>query len=124
MSVYLRMGTIPVRMAGTEITSAAPTWIRPPDWLVMPNTGSEEFIGLFAVYTGSSNFVALIASGSYWVDWGDGVSSSYSASQTAEYSHNYGTLPSSSWSSGSISGSGMGYRQSLVRVTPSGSAKL
>jgi hypothetical protein len=138
MPLRLYLGSIPVTIGGFPTTTVitGSQWIRPVDWLAMPSTASDGFIGLLAVYTGSSNFVALSSTvwdpinsvtGSYWVDWGDGTSASYFSTQTAQYSHSYDALPSSSYSSGSdgMGNSGsMGYRQALVQVTPSGSGTL
>ena len=125
MSLSLFLGNQLVTIGGSILpTITSSGWIRPTDWLPMPNTSSEEFIGLLAVYTGS-NFIALSASGSFFVDWGDNTpSQSYASNATASYSHSYDNLPASSYSSGSNgkgNPAGMGYRQALVRVRPSGS---
>ena len=125
MATQIRLGANLVNVNGitsgtSSITSSAvaPYWTRPADWLAIPTTGSQEFCGLYAVYS-DSNYVALSATtnNSYSVDWGDGTSSYYSSSATAEYSHNYTTISTSSYCS-------RGYRQCYIRITPSGSANL
>lgn len=116
MSIRLALGSNYISGIGGS------DWTRNPEWLAVPTTGSQEFAGLIAVYDTDSNFVALSATTvpatGYWVDWGDGYSASYASENTAQYSHSYNSLPSSSYvTTGS-------YRQVWVRVTPSGSSNL
>ena len=102
-----------------------PTWTRPSDWLAMPTmTGTGGyFVGLLAIYSGSGNFVALNAQSNYTVDWGDGVTTgNYISNTQANYNYNYNNISSSSYSSGT--NGQQGYRQVLVKVTPSGNNSL
>ena len=137
MSVlYAYLGNTPITFGSygstSSVASTSTTWTRPSDWLAMPDTSSMTgsagaFVGLFAVYTGSSNFVALSAAPSYSVNWGDGVNTAslYASGVQANYSYSFDSLPSSSYSSGSGATGGVGgYRQVLITVTPSGSGQL
>ena len=129
MGNYLYLGNNPV-LIGRATSSQ---WQRVQDWLPMPDTSSMTgsqgaFVGLFAIYTGSSNFVALSAAPSYSVNWGDGSTSSYYASGVqAQYQYTYDNLSDSTYSSGSNGKGGVGatgYRQALITVLPSGSSNL
>jgi hypothetical protein len=55
--------------------NAAGPWQRPPDWLPLPaiQSGEQKLVGLFAVYPGEGNVVAVRAAGNYTVNWGDGT---------------------------------------------------
>ncbi len=55
--------------------SAAEPWQRPVDWLPLPaiQPGEQKLVGLFAVYPGEGNVLAVRAAGNYTVDWGDGT---------------------------------------------------
>ncbi len=48
------------------------------DWLPLPaiQPGEQKLVGLFGVYPGEGNVLALRAAGNYTVDWGDGTSES------------------------------------------------
>lgn len=120
-NVYSGVGTTP---------TSPQSWIRPSDWLTIPDTSfmtgsAGGFIGLFAVYTGSANFVALSATNNYYVDWGDGSPiTSSAANVTAQKQYDFATISASTYSNGSDGNGGtgsLGYRQVFVRVTPSGS---
>ena len=143
---YFYYGYNPVNFGGFNGStsgggSSTSTWSRPVDWLAMPDTSSMTgsqgaFVGLLAVYTGSSNFVALLAQAqsgstqtSYSVNWGDGSpTQSYLSNTQCNYSYSYDSLPASSYSSGSGGSNapggsgGYGYRQVLITVAPTGSA--
>lgn len=56
-------------------------WSRPADWLPLPaiNPGEQKLVGLFAVFPGEGNVLALRAAGNYCVDWGDGTSEQISS---------------------------------------------
>lgn len=88
-------------------------WVRPADWLSLPalTTSDEKFVGLFAVFQGGSNYVALRVSGAYTVDWGDGTSPENVASATtAEHEYDYSTISSDTQCS-------RGYRQVVITIT-------
>jgi hypothetical protein len=98
-------------------------WERPDYWLSLPeiNVGEQKMAGLFAVFQGASgntgstadsNFVRIIASvssGNYIVDWGDGVTQSYSG--TANYVYNFEDISSTTQTP-------EGYRQVIIQVYP------
>jgi len=60
--------------AAADPNAAAP-WQRPPDWLPLPaiQSGEQKLVGLFAVYPGEGNVLAVRAAGNYTVNWGDGT---------------------------------------------------
>jgi len=88
-------------------------WIRPPDWLTLPDvTGLQKFAGLHAIYP-ESNFCALSAAGAYTVDWGDGVVENYAAGVTAYHQYNYATYDVAEATLCS-----RGYKQAIVTVVP------
>ncbi len=61
--------------------SELPPWQRPADWLELPQiaAGEQKLVGLFAVYPGPGNVLALRAAGNFFVDWGDGSSEQISS---------------------------------------------
>lgn len=89
-------------------------WTRNVNWMSMPAmTGADEkFVGLVRVDNADYNLVALIASGNYTVDWGDGTVENISAGVTA--SHNY------AWANAFLTdtSASLGYKQAMVVVTP------
>lgn len=76
-AVQLNYGQLP----HTPQPDQLPSWERPADWLPLPTIadGEQKLVGLFAVYPGPGNVVALRASGNYTVDWGDGTSTAVSS---------------------------------------------
>ena len=58
------------------VTNNLNNWVRNPSWVTFPSITSSDnkFVGIFAVYNTTDNFVALVAQGNYDVDWGDGTS--------------------------------------------------
>lgn len=105
-------------------------WSRPADWMPMNDnsymTGSVGgFEGLYAVFTGSANFVALSATNNYYVDWGDGSPITGSAANaTQQRQFNYDSMSAATYSSGSDghgNAGSVGYRQTMIKVYPSGS---
>lgn len=89
-------------------------WVRPADWLPMPETEAHTVDILAAVWPVDGNFCALsmTVTGGYTVDWGDGSAPENVATNTA-VTHQYdfddaaldGTLTS------------RGYKQALIRIT-------
>ena len=78
----------------------ATIYTRPSDWLTMPTvaSGSQAFVGLFAVLNTDSNYVALKAvtsTGSYQVDWGDGNITTHASNTNAEYKYTYSGISDS-----------------------------
>jgi surface protein len=59
------------------------SWVRNPSWVAFPSITSSDnkFVGIYAVYNTTDNFVALNAAGNNFnVDWGDGTTSLNNAS--------------------------------------------
>ena len=109
-----------VLFAGCPPKSSSGGWRRPTDWPALPTlaTTDEKFVGLYAVYNDSSNFIALTAQGAFTVNWGDGSAPvNYSSGATALYNYSY-----------SASGLGPltseGYKTAIVTVTPQGGSHL
>ena len=109
--------------ASYSLITPSSTYTRPTDWLALPTITEtdQKFVGLYAVYDNTSNFVALsatVASGSFEVDWGDGSApETYASGATAQYNYTFSSLPSGTLTSG-------GYRQAIVTVTPVGAGLL
>ena len=98
-------------------SSSTPSWTRPTDWLTMPTPGTQEVIGLMAVYDDGANYVAIQCQGAYTVDWGDGTTTNYASNTVASYQHTFASLPSGTLTS-------EGFRQALVRITPQAGQNL
>lgn len=104
----------------STLTSSVPVdsaWTRPGDWLALPNVtvSDQKFVGLFAVFPGAGNFVAIHAqtdSGTYTVDWGDGTTTTKNSNEYAYYSFDY----TDSAFDGTTTT--QGYKQTIVTVTP------
>ena len=109
-------------------------WIRPTNWLPLPSmtAGDQMFAGLLAIYppgitagefgssgsSASSNFVAFSVTGcTYTVDWGNGVTQSYSAGATAQYQFLYEGISASTTITSDIGLSGC--RQTVITAYPS-----
>jgi surface protein len=98
-------------------SSNTPSWTRPTDWLTIPTPGTQEVIGLMAVYDDGANYVALQCTGAYTVDWGDGTTTNYASNSVASYQHTFSSL-----SAGTLTTEG--FRQALVRITPQAGQNL
>jgi surface protein len=91
-------------------------YVRPSDWLTLPSvsTSDQKFVGLVAVFNDDTNWIALSAStntGTYTIDWGDGVVEAIASGVTANHKYLYSDLSPSSFST-------RGYRQAIVTITP------
>ena len=86
-AVQLNYGQLP----RTPQPDQPPPWERPADWLPLPaiNPGEQKLVGLFAVYPGPGNVLALRASGNYTVDWGDGTTTAVSSPGEVIKPHTY-----------------------------------
>ena len=89
-------------------------WVRPADWLPMPDMnpgpGVEKVAALHPV-SGKHGWTALTAEGDYTVDWGDGNIEDFASGVTAEHVWNFDDLDPDSLTS-------QGFRQALVIITP------
>jgi len=101
----------------TELIPVINTWTRPADWLTLPTVGptDQKWVGLYAVFNTTTNYVAFtatVSAGTYTVDWGDGSSpTTYSSGALAQYNYDYATI-----SSGTLSS--RGYKQVIITITP------
>ena len=105
--------------SGTTTTTGGATatpWVRPSDWLAMPTPGTQEIIGLLAIFD-DANYIALQCQGAYTVDWGDGTTTNYSTNAIASKTYAYSSISAATTTS-------RGYRQVLVRITPQAGQNL
>jgi len=86
---------------------------RPEDWLTLPTLveGDQKFVGLFAVYSGNSNFVAFKCGGNYTVDWGDGTIENFASGAIAQRNILYESFSDQTECS-------RGYKQAIITITP------
>jgi hypothetical protein len=90
-------------------------WVRPEDWLPMPEIlETEDKIAiLVAVYNDTSNIVGfnciVTNSSTYTVDWGDGIVETLTG--FAQHNYNWDDVDSTSLTS-------RGYRQAMIIITP------
>jgi len=64
-------------------------WVRNPSWpACTANIGDNRVRGLYAVYPGGGNFIAMNISGNYTVNFGDGTINNYT-SGISNYEYNY-----------------------------------
>lgn len=94
-------------------------WQRPSDWATIPVIGSNEevFYGLHTVWNNSVNPIALMCTGNYTVDWGDGSSPvNYASNVIAERNINYSLITSPVTVNG--------YKTVIVKVTPQAGSSI
>jgi hypothetical protein len=86
-AVQLNYGQLPHDPEPNELSP----WQRPADWLQLPQiaAGEQKLVGLFAVFPGEGNVLALQAAGNYCVDWGDGTSEQISSPGEVIQPHTY-----------------------------------
>lgn len=89
-------------------------YTRPTEWVTLPavTAGSQQLVGVFAVYNNDSNFLAFTCRGAYQVDWGDGTSNTYADNTTAYKVYNTSTY------SGLTSSVYKEYKTLVVIITP------
>lgn len=108
----------------TELTSG---WSRNDDWLRLPtiNEGEQKFCGLVGVFqgqtgytgsTGDAQYVAFTMSGNFIVDWGNGITQSFTAATRAQYAYRYDELPASTTTEYE------GMRQVIIQAYPQAGA--
>jgi hypothetical protein len=116
MSAYL--GSI--KVWDSSSTSTPAEWVRPADWLAMPEIGptEEKIVGLHAVFNTDGNFCAFTISGAYTVDWGDGTVENFASGATAYHEYDYDDVDLDDTESE------LGYKQALVTITPQSGQSL
>lgn len=99
------------------------TWTRPADWLAMPALTPDvdrKIHVLAAVYNNGSNLYAVnctTSSGTYTVDWGDGLGTqTYTSGTTASYNILYANIGAGTLTT-------RGYRQAMITITPTTSGQ-
>ena len=105
------LGTLPL----FENVSLSPDYVRPTDWLELPEAPADGISALHAVFNTPSNFARLrfktINGSPYTVDWGDGTIETVNSNAGAEHIYDWNNVSSATLTS-------QGYRQAIVTVTP------
>jgi len=105
--------------AGPDYTVRTP-WTRPTDWRALPEVTStdQKLVGLFAVWPGTGNVVAMTCRGAYNVDWGDGSSENVADNTLVNHTYDYADAD--------LAGTecSRGYKQAIIVVTPQGGSNL
>lgn len=95
------------------------SWVRPADWLTLPEAPADGVKALHAVFNNSTNFVSVRFTTSngtaYTIDWGDGIVESASSGVITNHNYDWNNVSSSTITSG-------GYRQAIVTITPASGA--
>lgn len=97
----------------------ATNWVRPADWLPMPDmSAAEGAVMLCAVWgDGRTNAISFKFSGAYQVNWGNGVTTTHAAGDVVDQLLVWDDYASSTLTS-------QGYRQALITVTPQAGQNL
>lgn len=112
-----------IYLGDTQVAGGAstpePDWVRPTDWLPLPDMVATEGIAILCEVWGDGrdNGVALACSGDYQVDWGNGVTTTHSAGTVAERLLLWADYSSSTLTS-------KGYRQAIITITPQAGQSL
>jgi len=98
-------------------------WVRNPLWLPMPTLADtdQKFVGLVAVTNDDSQYIALMCSGNYTVDWGDGNIENISSGVKAQHKYTFSSISASTEFELTT---GVVARQVLVIVTPQSGQNL
>ena len=101
--------------AGTTGSEIADTWVRPAEWLALPDNvdGVQKVSILNAVFDTDSEFVAMIFEGDYTVDWGDGTIENFASGVKAEHKYEYSNVNLNSDTVAKF-----GYKQCVITITP------
>lgn len=116
-----KIGDITTGSSGSSGSEIADTWVRPSQWLALPNNvdGVQKVSILNAVFDTDSEFVAFICQGNYTIDWGDGTSNNYATGVKAEHKYDYGNA-----NLNSDTVSTFGYKQCIITITPQSGQNL
>lgn len=101
-----------------KVGSSSTGWQRPADWLPIPSVGANEEVAylLHAVWDTTVNPVALLCTGNYTVDWGDGTVTNYASNVVAERNYVYSSISSDV--------TARGYKTVLIKITPQSGASI
>ena len=107
-----KIGSITTGSTGSE---TADTWVRPTEWLALPNNvdGVQKVSILNAVFDTDSEFVAFTCIGAYTVDWGDGTVENFAENIKAEHKYTYNDVDLNSDTVAAF-----GYKQCIITITP------
>lgn len=96
-------------------------WVRPADWLPMPDipAGEQKVVMLVGIHSDVPDMPQMMsANGNYTVDWGDGSApQDVSGGSICGHLYNYAALPQNTLCS-------RGYKQVFITVVPSGASNL
>lgn len=100
-------------------------YVRPPEWPALPGVtaGSQQIVGLFAVYNDESNVCAVQIQGAYTVDWGDGTAPQNYATNTVA-TKRYDQTTYAGLTSSVVASRGNNYKTALIRITPQSGQNL
>lgn len=99
-------------------------YVRPSQWLELPavTAGSQNIVGLFAVYNDESNVCAVQVQGAYNVDWGDGTTGAFGNNVVATKRYDQTTY--SGLTSNVVTNRGNNYKTLIIRITPQSGQNL
>ena len=97
---------------------------RPSDWPDLPSVtaGSQQLVGLFAVFNDESNICAVRIQGAYNVDWGDGTTGAFSNDAVATKRYDQTTY--AGLTSSIVTSRGGSYKTVLIKITPQSGQNL
>jgi surface protein len=122
-STYARASLSGNQVSGVQIITGSSTFNAPPTvnisgLPILPAVSNNQIIGTYAVYNNMSNYVAIRISGSFTVNWGDGVIENYSANAASvTASHAYTTASYAAITASVYNG----YKPVVINIVPSGS---
>lgn len=113
-----KIGDITTGSSGSE---TADTWVRPSQWLALPNNidGVQKVSILNAVFDTDSEFVSFKFQGAFTVDWGDGTVENFASNANAEHKYNYSNINLNSDTVVTF-----GYKQCIITITPQSGQNL
>lgn len=91
---------------------------RPSDWANLPSVtaGSQQIVGLYAVFNNESNICAVQIQGAYNVDWGDGTTGAFANNVVATKRYDQTTY--AGLTSSIVTSRGGSYKTVLIKITP------
>lgn len=94
------------------------TYNRPTEWPALPDVtaGTQQIMGLHAVYNNDSNVCAVQIQGAYNVDWGDGTTGAFASNAVA--TKRYDTTTYAGLTSSVVTSRGGTYKTVLIKITP------
>lgn len=98
--------------------TASYTYNRPTEWPALPDVtaGTQQIVGLHAVYDNDSNVCAVQIQGAYNVDWGDGTTGAFASNTVA--TKRYDRTSYAGLTSNVVTSRGGAYKTALIRITP------